>query len=65
METNKVIFHAESDPNLPNPTLDLEKLKDVPDDVRFIRYHFGPDFLRKKTIGTRYIRLRNLPAHFI
>lgn len=54
MDTNEVIFQAESDPNLPNPALDVEKLKGVPDEARFIRYHFAPDFLQKKSIGTRY-----------
>lgn len=57
MDTNKVIFQAESDPNLPNPALNVEKLKDVPDEARFIRYHFAPEFLLKKSIGTRYFKM--------
>jgi len=52
MVTNKTLFHVKGDPDAPNPTLDLEKLKQIPDEARFIRYDFGPEFLKLKTIGT-------------
>jgi len=52
MQSNKTIFHVKGDPDAPNPTLNLELMKNIPDEARFIRYDFGPEFLKLKTIGT-------------
>ncbi len=49
--SNQVVFHVASDPNVVIPP---EKLLELGDATRFIRYEFPASFLKLKTIGTRF-----------
>lgn len=56
METKKVIFHVKRDKEAEAAAgvhFDPED-----DSVRFIKYDFGADFLKLKTIGARYVPLK-------
>eukprot|EP01017_Pseudomicrothorax_dubius_P002771 TRINITY_DN1021_c0_g1_i1.p1 TRINITY_DN1021_c0_g1~~TRINITY_DN1021_c0_g1_i1.p1 ORF type:complete len:218 (+),score=55.21 TRINITY_DN1021_c0_g1_i1:65-718(+) len=46
METNTVLFEVRREKGDIVPTTEED------DDVRRVRYHFGPDFFRLKTVGT-------------
>mmetsp|Transcript_104404 Transcript_104404/g.319701 ORF Transcript_104404/g.319701 Transcript_104404/m.319701 type:complete len:184 (-) Transcript_104404:125-676(-) len=47
-EGERLLFEIRKDPDEEEPALS----DDMDDSVRFIRYHFGPDFLNIPTIGT-------------
>lgn len=54
MDTNKIFFDMkapEEEPELP-PNFNID---DLPEDVRIVKYDFGPEFLDLKTIGTRWV----------
>lgn len=53
MDSNKIFFEMTA----PDVEVDLPEGFDVDqlqDDVRIVKYDFGPEFLNLKTIGTRY-----------
>lgn len=52
METKKTIFHVKRDKDAEAAA--GYKPDDEDDSARFIRYDFSADFLKLKTVGTRY-----------
>lgn len=55
VESNYVLFEISRDENDPDPAQGLEGMNLSPEEeaeYRTVRYHFGPDFFKLKTIGT-------------